>query len=108
MEKNYVFIIIIVIVLVLLYFNMYNEYYTNGSSYDITPSITTNMDWKGSSLSKLPYYPNNLVNASPCISNKIKELQTYQPESDGPTDTTYVSNNYEGFSMMNPYVKHHN
>jgi hypothetical protein len=74
------------------------------------------MDWNGATLSKYPYYTNNLVNPPADMLKKIKELQKYQPKVDGQTDTTYVStgmnvsnnidnsNNREGFSTMNPYI----
>jgi hypothetical protein len=116
-----IFIIALIIVLVLFYVNKMYETYVSGS-YDITPSITVDMDWKGATLSKYPYYTNNLVNPPANILNKIQQLQKYQPKEDGPTDTTYVTTGMsmqqnldnpnsregfetlEGFSMMNPYV----
>jgi len=116
MQNSHIFIIIIVIIFVLLYvFKMYENYETN--SFDITPSITVDMDWKGSQLSTYPYYPNNLINSLPNIKTQIKKLQSYQEEMDGPTETKYVQNNMkvtnsidnpnnlEGFTMMNPYIK---
>jgi hypothetical protein len=121
MKNTDIFVIILVIILVLLYLNKIYESFTS-SSYDITSNITTNMDWKGATLSKYPYYTNNLVNPPSNILNQIKELQKYQPELDGRTDTTYVASgmsiqknldnpnnkegfdNYEEFSMMNPYI----
>jgi hypothetical protein len=121
MKNTDIFVIILVIILVLLYLNKIYESFTS-NSYDITSNITTNMDWKGATLSKYPYYTNNLVNPPSNILNQIKELQKYQPELDGRTDTTYVASgmsiqknldnpnnkegfdNYEEFSMMNPYI----
>lgn len=114
MDRN-IFLIVLIIILVIFYTNKMFETYTSGS-YDITPSITTNMDWNGATLSKYPYYTNNLVNPPNDVLKKIIELQKYQPNIDGSTDTTYIStgmdvtknidnsNNREGFSMMNPYV----
>lgn len=120
MDRN-IFLIVLIIVLVLFYVNKIYETYVSGS-YDITPSITVNMDWKGATLSKYPYYTNNLVNPPANIQNQIQQLQKYQHDSDGPTDTTYVATGMsmqqnldnpgnregfetlEGFSMMNPYI----
>ena len=110
-----VFIVVLIVILVVLYANNMYETYVSGS-YDITPSITTNMDWKGSTLSKLPYFTNNLINPPADVLSKIQNLQTYQSQQDGSTDTTYVTksmdkqanidnpNTREGFTMMNPYV----
>ena len=103
------------------------ETYVSGS-YDITSGITVNMDWKGATLSKYPYYTNNLVDPSSNIESQIKKLQSYQSESDGKTDSTYVAscmktqpnidsptnradskenfNNLHGLTTMNPYVSH--
>jgi preprotein translocase subunit SecF len=118
MENMHVFVIIIVIVLVVIYFFSYYEAFVSGS-YDITPSITVDMDFKGSMVSTFPYYPNNLVNSSQQIDAQIKKLQSYQADYDGPTMSNYVSenvkntknindpnvpNSLEGFSLMNPFV----
>ena len=117
MDRN-IFIIVLIIILAIFYVTKMYETYVSGS-YNITPLITTNMDWKGAILSKFPYYINNLVNSSSEVLNKIQELQKYQSKEDGLTDTTYIatgmnnqknldnSNNEEGneqFSMMNPYI----
>lgn len=114
MDRN-IFLIVLVVILVIFYLNKMFETYVSGS-YDITPSITTDMDWSGATLSKYPYYTNNLVNPPADILKKIQELQKYQPNVDGPNDTNYVAtgmditkniNNHEGregFSMMNPYI----
>lgn len=125
MDRNS-FLIVLIIVLAILYINNMYETYVS-SSYDITPSITTNMDWKGAMLSKYPYYTNNLITPPNDVLSKIKQLQTYQPKEDGYTNTSYVttdmtkpelnnltnregfeeineSNEIEQFSMMNPYV----
>jgi len=120
MDRN-IFLIVLIIILVLFFVNKMYETYVSGS-YDITPSITVDMDWKGATLSKYPYYTNNLVNPPANILNQIQQLQKYQPNSDGPTDTTYVATGMsmqqnldnpanregfetlEGFSMMNPYL----
>lgn len=123
MNRN-IFLIVLIIILVLAYATNMYETYTSGS-FDITSSITTNMDWKGAILSKLPYFTNNLVNPPPNVLSKIQELQNYQPNEDGPTSTTWVSdgmttqnnidnpnakegfqgvNDIEGFTPMNPYV----
>lgn len=114
MDKKVFFMVLIVILVIFYAVNMF-ETYTSGS-YDISPSITTNMDWNGAILSKYPYYTNNLINPPADVLKKIQELQKYQPNLDGPTDTTYIAsnmnlndnidnpNNREGFSMMNPYV----
>jgi hypothetical protein len=115
MDRN-IFIIVSIVVLVILYLNKMFETYVSGS-FDITSSITTNMDWKGATLSKYPYYTNNLINPPVDTLNQISSLQKYQPVSDGPTNSTYVStgvnvesnidnpSNREGFTMMNPYVR---
>ena len=124
MERN-ILIIVLVVVLVLFYINKIHESYTSGS-YDITPSITTNMDWKNATLSKYPYFTNNLVTPPTNVLNKIEELQKYQPKSDGYTDTNYVSTgmnvhknldnpatregfknleNFEDFQIVNPYIQ---
>lgn len=114
MDRN-IFVIILVIVLVVFMMCKRCENYASGS-FDITSSITTNMDWKGATLSKVPYYTNNIVNPPNNVLNQIQQLQKYQPSTDGQTDTTYVATNMkveqnidnpsnrEGFSMMNPYV----
>ena len=123
MDRN-IFLIVLIVILVILYVNKMYETYVSGS-YDITSPITVNMDWKGASLSKYPYYTNNLVNPPTNVLNKIQELQKYQPKQDGPTNSNYVANdmtmqhnldnseNREGFrdiedieefTMMNPYV----
>lgn len=120
MDKN-MFLIVLIVVLVLFYVNKMYETYES-SSYDITPGITVDMDWKSATLSKYPYYTNNLVTPPPNVLNKIQQLQKYQPNSDGSTDTTYIATGMsmqqnldnpmnregfetlEGFSMMNPYV----
>ncbi len=114
MDRN-IFLIVLIVILVIFYANKMFETYVSGS-YDITPSITTDMDWNGATLSKYPYYTNNLVNPPADVLKQIKDLQKYQPQVDGPTDTTYVATgmdvtnnidspyNREGFSMMNPYV----
>ena len=115
MDRN-IFLIVLIVILVLIYVNkMYYEPYVSGS-YDITPSITTNMDWNGATLSKYPYYTNNLVNPPSDVLKKIQELQKYQPKLDGTTDTTYVTtgmdvhknldnpDNREGFTVMNRYI----
>jgi hypothetical protein len=118
MENKQIFIVILIIVLVLFYaYKMYERFVPG--SYDITPSITANMDWKGATLSKIPYYTNNLQQVPSNDLDKVRYLQGYQPNIDGPTDSTYVSdgmeiptnlndpnspNQLEGFTMMNPYV----
>ena len=66
------------------------ETYASGS-YDIKPSITTNMDWKGATLSKFPYYANNLINPPANVLKQVQNLQKYQPKLDGTTDSTYVA-----------------
>lgn len=119
MDRN-IFLVVLIVILVLFYVNKMYETYTSGS-YDITPSITVDMDWKGATLSKYPYYTNNLVNPPANIQNQIQQLQKYQ-QKDGATNSTYVDsgmnvqpnldnpNNKEGFgmledfSMMNPYI----
>lgn len=120
MNRN-IFLIVLIVVLVLLYVNKMHETYVSGS-YDITPSITVDMDWKGATLSKYPYYTNNLVNPPTNTLNQIQQLQKYQSAQDGLTDSSYVATGVnveqnidnpsnregfetlEGFSMMNPYV----
>ena len=116
MDKN-VLIAILIVVLVIFYVSKMLESYESGS-YDITPTITTNMDWNGAILSKYPYYTNNLVNPPADVLVNIKQLQKYNSELDGLTNTMYVSNemnvtrniddpaNREGFTMMNPFVPH--
>jgi len=114
MNRN-IFLIVLIVILVLFYVNkMYEPYDTN--SYDITQNITTNMDLNGATLSKYPYYTNNLVNPPADVLKKIQNLQKYQPKLDGVTDSTYVAtkmnignnldnlNNKEEFTMMNPYI----
>lgn len=114
MSQN-ILIMVLLVVLIILYGSSMYETYVSGS-YDISASITTDMDWKGATLSKYPYFTNNLVNAPSDVLEKIKQLQKYQSEQDGPTNSTYVSNNMnvdknldspdnrEGFTMMNPYI----
>ncbi len=116
MERQDVFLIIIIAVIVFLYLTKMYETYVSGS-YDITPAITVGMDWKGSQVAGYPYYPNNLDNPPQDIDVQMRKLQSYQPNSDGPTNSTYVSaqmsdlsnpnnvDNLEGFSMMNPFVQ---
>ncbi len=122
MENQEIFILCLIVGVVLLYIPSICENYVSGS-FDITSAITTDMDWKGSQLSKIPTYPNNLVQPSGDLSIVIKDLQTYNPSqfnevsADGPTSSTYVNsgmilesdinnpNNLEGFSMMNPYIE---
>ena len=129
MDRN-IFLIVLIVLLVLFYINNMYEHYVSGS-YDITAPITVNMDWKGATLSKYPYYTNNLVNPPADVLNKIQELQTYNVKEDGNTNSNYVKTcmttqanldnpmNREGFegieriegfegiekfSMMNPYI----
>ena len=119
MERQDVFLIIIIVVIVLLYLSKMCETYVSGS-YDITPAITIGMDWKGSQVSTYPNYPNNLINPPQNVDVQIKKLQSYQSESDGETNSNYVStgmqnnqqmnnpnvsNSLEGFTMMNPYIQ---
>lgn len=116
MESIHVFIIILLIAIVLFYMPKIYETYVSGS-FDISPSITTDMDWNGSQVASQPYYPNNLTNAPQSIALQIKKLQSYQADLDGPTTSSYVSNDVEpsepdtnnvneleGFTMMNPYI----
>lgn len=120
MDRN-ILIIVLIIILIVIYAFYNKETYVSGS-YDITPSITVNMDWKGATLSKYPYYTNNLVNPPANVLSQIQELQKYQPEEDGPTTSTYVADgmnveknidssesregfeSVEEFTMMNPYI----
>lgn len=114
MDRN-IFLIVLIVVLVILYVNNMYESFVSGS-YDITSQITVDMDWKGATLSKYPYYTNNLVNPPADVLSQIQQLQTYQPKEDGATTSTYVSKgmevqpnldnpeNREGFTMMNPYI----
>lgn len=114
MDRN-ILLIVLIVILLIFYLNKMFEQYVSGS-YDITPSITTNMDWKGATLSKYPYYTNNLINPPVNDLKKIQQLQKYNSELDGSTNTSYVQtkmdetknlnspDNREGFSMMNPYV----
>lgn len=110
MEKQDIFLIIILATLIFIYLTKISEFYVSGS-YDITPNITVGMDLKGSNLSRNPYYPNNLINPTQEIKNQIIKLQSYESEQDGNTMSNYVSkdmknisDNLEGFTMMNPYV----
>lgn len=115
MEKQEIFILCLLLVIVAIYLPSACETYLSGS-FNITPSITTDMDWKGSQLSAIPAYPNNLVDASGSVLNQIKQLQTYQASQDGQTTSNYVAsgmkeesgidnpNSLEGFQMMNPFV----
>jgi hypothetical protein len=123
MTRNILIFVLIIILVISYSFKIHENYFS--SSYDITPQITANMDWKGATLSKLPYYTNNLVNPPEEVLKNIQELQKYQPKSDNTTNTTYVSDDMilsknlnnpnnrqgldglerlEGFSMMNPYI----
>lgn len=125
--NNYIFPIVLVIILAILYTLGARENYFS-DSYNITPQITTDMDWKGAMLSKYPYYTNNLENPPPDVLKKIQELQKYNPKTDGTTRTNYVSTDMsveknlsnpfnregfdelnnsdvlEGFTLMNPYI----
>lgn len=129
MDKN-TFIIVLIVILVIFYtFKIHENYFSD--SYDITPRITTDMDWKGAMLSRLPYYTNNLVNPPADVLSEIQELQKYQPITDNKTNTTWVSDNmnllnssnlsnlsnlstnfddpnnkegFEEFTTMNPYI----
>ena len=113
MKNIYVFVILMLIILVILHYNIFIETY-EVNSYNITPNITVDMDFKGSELSSYPYYPNNLINAPNKIITQMQLLQSYQPTQDGPTETTYVSdemitqkninnpNNLEGFNLIKP------
>ncbi len=115
MSKN-IFLIVLIVILVIIYLNKRHETYVSGS-FDITLPITVDMDWKGATLSKYPYYTNNLINPPENVVNKIKNLQQYQPKNDDLTSSMYISTNMkiqpnlndprnrEGFSMMNPYVQ---
>ena len=118
MERQDVLLIIIIVVIVFLYLTKMYETFVPGS-YDITPAITVGMDWKGSQVAGFPDYPNNLQNPSQKVDIQMKKLQSYQPETDGETNSNYVSadmqnnkqmnssnvsNNLEGFTMMNPYI----
>lgn len=115
MENQEIFILCLIVAVVLMYLPSACETYLSGS-FNITPSITTDMDWKGSQLSAIPTYPNNLINPTDNLSRQIKKLQSYQPNTDGKTSSEYVNtqmilepdinnpNSLEGFSMMNPYI----
>jgi hypothetical protein len=118
MERQDVFLIIIIAAIVFLYLTKMYETYVSGS-YDIPPGITVAMDWKGSQVSGLPNYPNNLTNPSPDVDIQMRKLQSYQPDVDGQTSSGYVStdmqnnqqinnpnapNSLEGFTMMNPFI----
>jgi hypothetical protein len=114
-ENTQVFVIVLIVILVLLYLNKMYETYGSGS-YDIPLGLTTDMDWKGSQISSISTYPNNLNVPSQAINAQIKNLQSYQPNQDGTTSTNWVStgmktqsdinnpNNLEGFTLMNPYI----
>jgi hypothetical protein len=115
MKASHIFVIILLVVLGFYIIPKICENYISGS-FDITSEITTDMDWKGSQVSNLPYYPNNLTNPPNDVLGEIIRKQSYQPTQDGPTTSTFVSgnmknipkindvNNLEGFTMMNPYV----
>lgn len=115
MERQDVFLIIIVVAVVFLYLTRIYETFVPGS-FDITPGITVGMDWKGSQVSSMPYYPNNIINPPQNINNQMMKLQSYQPNMDGHTESKHVSSgmknikninnvdNLEGFTMMNPFV----
>ncbi len=118
MKNIQIFIIVIIIVLVLFYTHRMFENFVPGS-YDITPLITVNMDWNGATLSKIPYYTNNLQQIPPQNLNNVKYLQEYKENIDGPTNSTYVANKMtiptnlddpnspnqlDGFTMMNPHI----
>jgi hypothetical protein len=59
---------------------------------NITSGITTGMDWKGAIMSSKPYYTNNLILAPEPVQIQMQKLQTYQPDIDGPTNSSWVSN----------------
>ena len=118
MEKQNIFLIIIIATIIFLYLTSIYETFISGP-FDITSAITTDMDWKGSQLSKLSVYPNNLNSPSTQSEIQIKKLQSYQSGSDGETTTNYVSSqlknninglnpklpdSLEGFTSMNPFV----
>ena len=118
MERKDVFLIIIIIVIAFLYMTRMYETYVSGS-FDITPAITVGMDWKGSQVSKYPFYPNNLINPPHAIEIQMRKLQSYEPYQDGKTSSDYVSadmqnnklsndpnepDSLEGFTMMNPFI----
>jgi len=116
MENRDIFIIVLLVVLVLFHLNKMYEPYVGGS-YDLTSDITVAQDWKGATLSQIPYYTNNLENSPEDVRTQIKQLQTYQQSQDGPTESTWVTSgqyrttpdinspdNREGFTLMNPYV----
>lgn len=108
MKSSHIFVIILVLVFILfLAPKMSENFFSNTSfnygSFDITPSITVDMDWKNSQVSNFAFYPNNLSNASEKTAEQIKKLQSYQPKLDGHTDSLYVKK-LEGFTMMNPFI----
>ncbi len=117
MENRDIFIIVLLIILVLFHLERLCEPYDITGSYDVTRDITVAQDWKGATLSSMPYYANNLEKPPEDLVSQIKQLQTYQATQDGPTDTTWVTSgqyrttpdinspdNREGFTLMNPYV----
>lgn len=116
MESKNIFVLVLILILILFHWNKMYESFVSGS-YDITSGITVAQDWKGASLSALPYYTNNLEKPPSDVLDQIKQLQTYQQSQDGPTESTWVSSNQyrvtpnidspdnrEGFTMMNPYI----
>ena len=115
MESRDNFITVLLVILLILYVNKMYETYADGS-YDVTRDIIVAQNWKGSSLSTIPNYTNNLETPPQNVLSKIQQLQTYQKSQDGPTDTTWVSTNMgeipnidspenrEGFTLMNPYM----
>jgi hypothetical protein len=117
MQNQDIFIIVLIVILVLFYLAKMCETYVSGS-FDITRDITVAQDWKGATLSAIPYFTNNLETPPPDVMSQIKQLQTYQKEQDGPTDSNWVASNgnyritpdidspdnREGFTLMNPYI----
>jgi hypothetical protein len=118
METKNIFLIVLIVVLAYLFFARAFETFVDGS-YDITMQNTTGMDYSGSFLSKLFSYPNNLNKPTKDTLDKIKMLQNYDVQKDGPTTTNWVSDgmkviknidspdNREEFTMMNPFVSNH-
>ena len=87
-ESVDIFLSILIVILILMYIYRGYEYFSN---MNITSKITTGMDWKGAILSSKPYYTNNLVLAPDSVQIQMQKLQSYQPDIDGPTSSTWVN-----------------
>lgn len=115
METKQLFILILLIIIVVIYLTRIFETFVNGgipTNDDITAIITTDMNYDNSVVSKMPIYPNNLLNGSDGkkqlqLQLQMQKLRTFKPGVDGPDEKPQLYKNEltdskEEFTQMNP------